>query len=71
MIKLKVAEYCSECPDFEPSVDKKVNTAYVYDLCCDKDKVISSCNTIVSCEHADRCECIKIFLEEKEKGNGR
>lgn len=51
MIKLQVEEYCSNCPEFEPYVDRDVLEYYDFNL----NEVYTEVNTIVSCEHKDRC----------------
>lgn len=56
MIKLQVESYCQDCPDFKPS---KSTITYHGD-----DKVVK-CDTIVECEHKDRCAAVAKFLQEK------
>ena len=53
MIKLEVDEYCDNCPEFESHVIKDViyyNSTTIT-------------NTVITCEHRERCCSIKKFLE--------
>lgn len=59
MIKLEVDKYCDNCPEFESHVIK--NTIY-----CNSTTIT---NTIIECEHRERCRSIKKFLENKENKN--
>ena len=64
MISLDVKDYCSNCPDFEPDVDKDISKYKNFE----GDEVLTFVNTSISCKHKHKCECIKEFLEnEKEK----
>ena len=56
MIRLDVDNYCSTCPDFEPDVEKYI-LGYDHDL-----KVV---NTIIRCEHRDRCRNTAKYLREE------
>lgn len=55
MIELQVKDYCQNCPDFEPTVDKKLSYA--------DDEVIYSLMT-VCCKNASRCE--RMLQDAKE-----
>lgn len=66
MIRLDVKDYCKDCCDFEADVTKpeKLQIASGSEW-----KVMLS-DTVVSCEHAKRCETIKRYLEKQiTKGN--
>ena len=58
MIKLNLHEYCQECPEYEPLVDKCEHRS------CDGTVRVT---TTVSCEHYERCGQIIRFLE-RQKG---
>lgn len=54
MIKLNVMDYCHNCPDFEPDVDK----SYYIDGCP---------ITLVRCEDRCRCEAMIEYLQKQSK----
>lgn len=56
MITLQVEPYCQNCPDFEPV--KNAITSYAGNVAIER-------NTVVTCEHKDRCAAVAKFLEEK------
>lgn len=60
MIRLIVEEYCQNCPEFEPDVNKDKQEMVDIDLVSfmgrEKRKVF--CNTTVACQHRDRCAVI-------------
>lgn len=70
MIKLEVAGYCQNCPEFEPEVEKDVQDYSRFDQ-----KTLSFvgpryCNTTITCEHAARCQTIRGYIQrevEKKK----
>lgn len=62
MICLDVQEYCDNCSDFSPAVNKP------HKVFRSDGSVIQS-DTIVTCEHATRCEMIKRYLARKMKGD--
>lgn len=66
MIRLEVEEYCSQCPEFTPDVDKNEETLQYQDFKLMINETIRRCNTIVRCKHATRCAEIKLYLETKE-----
>lgn len=66
MIELVVEEYCSQCPEFEPDVDKKETTLQYQDFKSMINETVRQCDTIVRCKHAARCSGIKLYLETKE-----
>lgn len=60
MIKLKVEEYCHDCPDFE---------ADVYKARCDNLEMLAFVtHTTITCAHAARCRAVKRYLEKQQKG---
>ena len=65
MINLKVEKYCENCPEFEADVDK---TSYISSSMQSIHE--SFCNTVITCEHRERCAClIKLFaMSEEENG---
>ena len=63
MISLYVKDYCSNCPEFEPSVNKSV--IGVGDLMgLDERPTVL---TEIFCEHRRRCEELKDFIEKENK----
>ena len=61
MIVLKVEEYCHNCPEFEPDVDKdKVEVESISFSLSDFDGQTRKlmCNTTIACEHRHRCAAI-------------
>ena len=56
MIELQVEPYCRTCSDFDPI--KNTVTSYAGTVVVDR-------NTVVTCEHRDRCAAIAKFFEEK------
>lgn len=66
MIELEVEEYCSQCPEFTPDVDKREATMWAHDFRLMEEKAVRQCDTIVRCKHAARCSGIKLYLETKE-----
>lgn len=72
MIELVVEEYCSECPEFEPDVDRDETAATITDFSEPKGfRIIRSCNTIIRCTHAARCARIQqyLFLKGREQND--
>lgn len=61
MIKLDIDEYCHNCPEFESDVKKDV--IHCRNLDFNKASIV---NTIITCEHRERCRAIKKFLEEEK-----
>ena len=69
MIKLKVEEYCHNCPDFEADVTKTDKVyASNYDWLTDSRVELTRSDTIVTCAHANRCRAVKRYLEKQQKG---
>ena len=62
MIRLDIQEYCDNCLDFSPAVDKPQKLF-------GSDGAVVQSDTIVTCEHATRCEMIKRYLARKMKGD--
>lgn len=58
MIYLCVEDYCQDCPEFKP----KTSTVEVYDFTSDE-----HLDTIVHCEHKERCEKFIRYLKGKLK----
>lgn len=58
MIRLQVEEYCNNCSEFEPEVDRDM-------LYCDdilRGTKMSIIETRVQCKHRSRCKSIKDYL---------
>lgn len=65
MIKLQVADYCQNCPEFEPRVTKDERVYEDYSLIeMDIVKHIE-CNTTITCEHAARCQTIRDYIQRE------
>lgn len=64
MIRLEVEDYCSNCPEFCPDVDRVNTELHSFD----EDNVKTIVDTIVTCEHKLRCKSIKKHLETRKKG---
>lgn len=68
MIKLELPDFCQNCPEFEPDVDKNVLKS---------DDFFGSCktrvSTIITCTHVGRCLSMMDYivdrLKEMEKNN--
>lgn len=56
MLELKVADYCHNCPYFEPVVEE--TALYSYDG-------NRAGNTYIVCENSKKCENIAVYLEKK------
>lgn len=62
MIKLDVAAYCQNCPEFEPLVEQDTKG-----LLYDRSLIV---DTTIKCMHRDRCRSMWLYLEtvmRKEK----
>lgn len=57
MICLNVKEYCADCPEFEANVER------LYIRSVKNDRTIK---TVITCEHAQRCESIHKYLVQME-----
>ena len=55
MITLKIEPYCHKCSEFEPKVKKNLIQ------CVGEYK--AGAETVVYCEHADRCDSMVDFLK--------
>lgn len=64
MIELHVKEYCKNCIEFEPETQTYTNETYDFKR---GPEVIVSANTSVTCKRAQRCECIREFIEKEMK----
>lgn len=67
MIELHVKEYCKNCTEFEPETQTDVNRVHFNDFMRGPEEIVYA-NTSVTCKHAQRCECIREFIE---KGAGK
>lgn len=67
MITLKVEDYCHDCPDFEPDVEKEVQRweGVDYDTMTSYD--YTRAHTTIYCKHRYRCESVKSYLERQKK----
>ena len=62
MIKLEVEKYCENCPEFEADVDK---TSYISSSMQSIHE--SFCNTVITCEHSERCRVIMDYLSKEKE----
>ena len=62
MIRVEYEEYCEDCPEFEPDMRKEVMHTDYYGS---KGDLI--CETVIQCQHKDRCKSMKDFIERKSK----
>lgn len=70
MIKLQVAEYCQNCPEFEPRVTKDEQNYSMFDTKSLEFVGPRYCDTTITCEHAARCQTIRGYIQrevEKKK----
>ncbi len=58
MIRIEVADYCNECMDFDPDVERP-QKAYSFD----EELIIS--DTVVRCTNRNRCRNIARYLKKK------
>lgn len=58
MINLEVNEYCHNCPEFQPLVDKEYYESGYGD---------EFTNTTVTCKYAQRCEAIAEYFKKHAK----
>lgn len=71
MIKLEIEEYCQNCPDFVPDVDKdhKGEFTHDYESLDRSPKVKRTCNTTIRCAYRKRCaELVDTYLRYELKG---
>lgn len=66
MIELNVKEYCKNCTEFEPETQTNVQHVCPNDFMCGPEVIVFA-NTSVTCKHAQRCECIREFIEKEMK----
>lgn len=74
MITLKVEDYCHDCPDFEPDVEKNSETLHRNDPFTGPfyTETITFHTTTIHCKHRYRCESVKEYMRkqlEEEKKN--
>lgn len=58
MITLKVEDYCQNCPEFDPDVDKDRYETIDYDMRARSSDRVVFCSTTVTCQHRHRCAAI-------------
>lgn len=70
MIRVEVEEYCSECLDFQPDVEKPQKLyANVTEITMTDTEIIVT-DTVIRCENRKRCEHIRRYLERKCTDDG-
>lgn len=60
MIRLDISKYCSNCPGFDPVVEKNVLRG---------DGGIKMVDTVVTCKNAARCRNIYSYILNEHKNN--
>jgi hypothetical protein len=63
MIELIVEEYCQECPEFSPDIDKDIARAW------NNGKMIF--NTTVFCKYAYRCKQMEKYFSRRWLESGK
>jgi hypothetical protein len=58
MIELKVEDYCADCPDFKPEVDKSL-WRNDYSLVPTEKAV-----TAIYCVHRNKCKCLYDYIKK-------
>lgn len=67
MIRLEVEEYCSQCPEFEPDIERREEVVGCVDFSEPSGyRAVRFCDTVIRCKHAARCEGIRSYLKTKE-----
>lgn len=68
MIKLKVEEYCQDCPHFKAEVEKSEVEVVDFDFLCGTRMVT---DTVITCAHCTECDQIRQYLAKHGilKGN--
>ena len=61
MIKLDIQEYCQECLDFEPDVERPTREV----LRSSEGDIVIQSDTMVRCKYRNRCKAIKRYLEKE------
>lgn len=68
VIKLDVDEWCKDCPEFEPDVEKDTETNEYFDF---YDRIgtirMTRTDTTITCKHRLRCQSMVDYLRSKEK----
>lgn len=62
MIYLSIHEYCENCPNFEASVDVTVIES------CNPERPYTY-NTVIKCEHENKCKNMMRYLKTEVKKN--
>lgn len=77
-INLKVEEYCQNCPDFEPDVDRRTLYMEGFDPATYTNVNKTICETTVECKYKRRCAAQMRYLQKqndamqkKETGDGK
>lgn len=67
MIRLDVEQYCHECPDFEPDVQRpEKDILYGSDPSGRSLQLVSMSDTIIRCKYRDRCRALSRYLEKQK-----
>ena len=61
MININVEDYCQNCPDFEPEVNKTLLKA---------NNIVISTDTFITCKYSDRCKQIYRYIMSNESKKG-
>lgn len=58
MIVLKVEDYCHNCPEFEPELEKDEREMIGFDITSRTETREVYCSTTVTCVHCHRCAAV-------------
>lgn len=67
MIKLQIAKYCQNCPEFEPRLTKDEQNLTSFDMRSRSYVDVRCCDTTITCEHAARCQTIRDYIQREVK----
>lgn len=63
MIKLQIEDYCQNCSEFEPHVEKvDISSSDLYSY-----EKVERTDTTITCTHRQRCDCIEEYIQKQVK----
>lgn len=62
MIKIEIAYFCQDCPEFEANVEKNVTEVVSFGFTSQ-----TKCNHIIRCTHQQKCEAIMNHLKYERR----
>lgn len=63
MIELKIEEYCNNCPDFEPEIEK--DTIYIENITSYRTGPKVRVTTNIYCKRRLCCRCLRDSIKER------